>query len=179
MALGPFTPSLYRFFLLCSLLLSVLAADDTQLIPTAGSKTFPQCAINCNNLKQAQTLCVPPTAPATGKSAYVTCFCQSNLLVNLKNSPDGVCDDTCSSPDDKNTLKKWYTDYCSSGGNLPDDSGDNNDNNNDDNNNDNNNDNNGANDADSNAGSHKKVEDPAPQSWSVIRDKNAPPPSPC
>ncbi|PKY04696.1 hypothetical protein P168DRAFT_289569 [Aspergillus campestris IBT 28561] len=172
MALGPFSPSLYRFFLLFSVILSVLAADDTQLIPATGSKIFPQCATTCNNLKQAQTLCVPPTAPATGKTGYVSCFCQSNLLLGLKNSADGICDDTCSSPADKNTLKKWYSDYCSSGGNIPENSGDKNDDSkgdnkkdNDNDNKDNNNDDKGSNKADSNDGSHKKVEDPPSQSW--------------
>lgn len=111
---------LSRFLSILALLVlatAVLAADDdTSLLPSAASDSFPQCGLSCSNLKQAQTGCVPPAAPANGHATYVSCFCQSSLLANLHNSADGTCDDSCSSASDRSLLKKWYNDYCSSGG---------------------------------------------------------------
>ncbi|KAL5359254.1 hypothetical protein BJX96DRAFT_174198 [Aspergillus floccosus] len=103
---------------LLGLLLLVHADDATTLVPTAASDTFPQCALSCSALNSAQSLCIPPTAPATGRSTYVTCFCQSNLLVQLKTSPDGTCNDVCTDASDRTTLQKWFSDFCASGGNL-------------------------------------------------------------
>ncbi|PLB45297.1 hypothetical protein P170DRAFT_278941 [Aspergillus steynii IBT 23096] len=104
------------FVLLLVLASAVLAADDTSLLPSAASDSFPQCGLSCSNLKQAQSGCVPPAAPANGHATYVSCFCQSNLLSNLHNSADGTCDDSCSSASDRSLLQKWYSNYCSSGG---------------------------------------------------------------
>ncbi|KAK1138381.1 hypothetical protein N8T08_002665 [Aspergillus melleus] len=104
------------FVLFLILATAVLAADDTSLLPSAASDSFPQCGLSCNNLKQAQSGCIPPAAPANGHATYVSCFCQSSLLSNLHNTGDGTCDDTCSSASDRSLLQKWYSDYCSSGG---------------------------------------------------------------
>lgn len=120
-ALKSASPVLSRFLsvlvLLFVLASAVLAADDdTSLLPSSASDSFPQCGLSCNNLKQAQSGCVPPAAPANGRSTYVSCFCQSSLLSNLHNTADGTCDDSCSSESDRSLLKTWYSDFCSSGG---------------------------------------------------------------
>jgi hypothetical protein len=143
---------------LFGLLCLVHADDATTLVPTAASDIFPQCALSCSALNSAQSLCIPPTAPATGRSTYVTCFCQSNLLTQLKTSADGTCDDVCTSASDRSTLQKWFSDFCSSGGDLKstDTSTDTN----------NNNANSNTNDAASSTATAKAHKDsPAPPSW--------------
>ncbi|KAF9882789.1 hypothetical protein FE257_005157 [Aspergillus nanangensis] len=114
--------SRYLSLLLIALVcLSVQAQNtnaDTTLIPTAASKIFPQCGITCPLLTQAQTGCIPPSALANGRATYVSCFCQSSLITQLHSSADGTCDDTCTSASDRSLLKKWYTDFCASGGDI-------------------------------------------------------------
>ena len=113
----PSTSRLFHFFLITLVLsLSACAADDTTLIPTTASDSFPSCALSCSILQQAQTGCVPPTAQTSDRSTYVSCFCQSSLISQLHNSADGTCADTCTSADDRTKLQAWYNDFCSSGG---------------------------------------------------------------
>ncbi|KAF7586418.1 hypothetical protein BBP40_008925 [Aspergillus hancockii] len=108
---------LFSLFLITLVLsLSVRADDDTSLLPSAASDSFPQCALSCSILQQAQSACIPPSAPANGRSTYVSCFCQSSLIGQLKQSADGTCTDTCTNASDRSLLKTWYSDFCSSGG---------------------------------------------------------------
>jgi hypothetical protein len=106
----------YLFLITFVLSLSVRADDDTSLLPSAASDSFPQCALSCSILQQAQSACIPPSAPANGRSTYVSCFCQSSLISSLHNSADGTCTDTCTNASDRSLLKTWYTNFCSSGG---------------------------------------------------------------
>ncbi|GAB1191852.1 hypothetical protein BDV32DRAFT_115757 [Aspergillus pseudonomiae] len=113
----PSTSRLFHLLLITLVLsLSVRADDDTTLIPTAASDSFPSCALSCSILQQAQTGCVPPTAQKTDRSTYVSCFCQSSLITQLHNSADGTCSDTCTNADDRKKLQTWYSDFCASGG---------------------------------------------------------------
>ncbi|KAL4890003.1 hypothetical protein BDV59DRAFT_204808 [Aspergillus ambiguus] len=142
------------------LLRPVHADDDTTLVPQSASDSFPQCGLSCSALNSAQSLCIPPTAPANGRATYVTCFCQSNLLTQLKTSPDGTCDDVCSNESDRALLQKWFSDFCSSGGSLKStaDSSDANSENSD-------NSNQAAATAASTATANARKNTPAPQSW--------------
>ncbi|KAE8356670.1 hypothetical protein BDV28DRAFT_83249 [Aspergillus coremiiformis] len=105
---------LFIFTLVFSLF--VRADDDTSLLPSAASGSFPSCALSCPILQQAQSACIPPSAPPNGRPTYVSCFCQSALITQLHNTPDGTCTDTCTSAADRSILKTWYNDFCSSGG---------------------------------------------------------------
>lgn len=104
--------------LLTTLLLlpTTTLAQDVRLIPSAGTDTFPACAVSCQVLTQAQDACVPPSAPVSNQQTYVSCFCQSTLLSNLKNNAAGVCGTSCSNQAELVQLQKWYADYCASGG---------------------------------------------------------------
>ncbi|KAE8395167.1 hypothetical protein BDV23DRAFT_146273 [Aspergillus alliaceus] len=110
------TPRLFHLFLITLALSLSVRADDTNLIPSAASDSFPSCALSCPVLQQAQSACIPPNAPGNGRSTYVSCFCQSSLISQLHVSADGTCADTCTNPADRSTLKTWYSDFCSSGG---------------------------------------------------------------
>lgn len=91
-------------------------ADDTTFIPSAASSTFPSCALSCTTLTSAQTGCVPPAAPVTDYTTYVSCFCQSALLTTLYTTPDDVCTDVCTAESDRDLLQTWYKNFCASGG---------------------------------------------------------------
>ncbi|KAL1852310.1 hypothetical protein Plec18170_006038 [Paecilomyces lecythidis] len=120
--MGAWLPSLLRIdaisvlFLLAPTLLSSTAAQSVTLLPSAGSDTFPACAVDCQTLEQAQDSCVPPAAPVTNQATYVSCFCQSALLTQLRSSPAGVCS-ACSAADSQK-LQQWYNNFCSTGGNV-------------------------------------------------------------
>ncbi|OJD21622.1 hypothetical protein ACJ73_07037 [Blastomyces percursus] len=86
------------------------------LVPTTGSASFPECAVGCPLLQEAQANCVPPAAPVTDQATYRSCFCQSTLLQALHSSPSGVCDAVCP-PAELNTLQQWYAGLCATGGN--------------------------------------------------------------
>ncbi|KAI9931425.1 hypothetical protein ASPWEDRAFT_25697 [Aspergillus wentii DTO 134E9] len=116
--------SLVSFVAIFSFILSLsttVLAESSILLPSAASDSFPACGLSCSLLQQAQSGCVPPKAPENDKSVYVSCFCQSALISQLHNSPDGTCDDTCTSSSDRSLLQTWFNDYCSSGGNIKDD----------------------------------------------------------
>ncbi|KAE8151637.1 hypothetical protein BDV25DRAFT_89496 [Aspergillus avenaceus] len=110
----------YLLLITLVLCVSVRADDDTTLIPSAASDSFPQCGLSCSQLKQAQTGCVPPNAPSNDRSTYVSCFCQSSIISQLHDSSDGTCTDTCTDAADRTTLKTWYNNFCSSGANQKD-----------------------------------------------------------
>jgi len=82
------------------------------IVPTAGTDTFPACAVSCPLLLQAQASCLPPAAPVTDQAIYLSCFCQSDLLKPLKNSPNGVCDAVCPAQSDLTALQAWYSGFC-------------------------------------------------------------------
>ncbi|KAF1815008.1 hypothetical protein P152DRAFT_242265 [Eremomyces bilateralis CBS 781.70] len=76
---------------------------------------LPQCAVDCAALNQANTGCVPPSAPVTDQGIYQSCMCQSTFLVTLYSTPDGVCDAECTSSGDRQRLKEWYVGLCTGG----------------------------------------------------------------
>jgi len=82
------------------------------LLPSAPSAQFPNCAFACTYLQQAASLCLPPAAPATDQTTYISCFCQSGLLAPLYSSPHGVCDAQCPVESDLDTLQLWYKGFC-------------------------------------------------------------------
>jgi len=99
------------------LLLSLVSLVSTQtIVPTTSSSSFPGCALSCSPLLQAQTLCVPPSAPVSNEATYVNCFCQSSLLSTLYSTPDGPCDSVCTIESDRQLLQSWYKNFCASGG---------------------------------------------------------------
>lgn len=104
-----FATTLAVFAALSSL---VHAQEGTIIDPSK----LPQCALSCNLLTSAQSLCVPPVAPANGQASYQTCFCNSNFLVNYKaGSSAGVCDAECTSDADRQQILQWYTGLCNGG----------------------------------------------------------------
>ncbi|KAL4929182.1 uncharacterized protein BDV17DRAFT_77085 [Aspergillus undulatus] len=166
------------FYLSLAFSSSVFAQNDVRLRPSAASDSFPSCGLNCPDLQQADDSCTPPAAAVTNRQTYVSCFCQSSLLVSWQSSIDSICTGTCTSSQDRQTLQTWYSDFCQSGGDTTEDSNDNNSNNNpgnnnnnnsnnNNNNNNNNNDNSNANSEADNSGSSAANRKPAPQSWSV------------
>ncbi|KAJ5305887.1 hypothetical protein PENANT_c015G00593 [Penicillium antarcticum] len=104
----PLAPRFSALFALLALLTTTLAADKN-LIPTAASSTFPTCGLTCSQLYAAQDTCTQ----AADSSTWVSCFCQSSLISNLKTS-GAVCSE-CGT-DDQAKVSTWYTNYCNSGG---------------------------------------------------------------
>ncbi|KAJ5754118.1 uncharacterized protein N7511_008271 [Penicillium nucicola] len=104
----PFVPRLPALFALLTLLTTTLAADKN-LIPTAASSTFPTCGLTCSQLYAAQDTCTQ----AADSASWVSCFCQSSLIPNLKTS--GAICSSCST-EDQAKISTWYTNYCNSGG---------------------------------------------------------------
>lgn len=93
---------------------ATIAAAQT-ILPSAASAAFPQCALSCTQLIEAQNNCLPPAAPVTNQATYNSCFCQSGLLAQLRISPDGTCDAFCPAESDRQLLQSWYTSYCAAG----------------------------------------------------------------
>ncbi|KAL2378093.1 hypothetical protein RJZ90_006264 [Blastomyces dermatitidis] len=101
-----------RFLFLSAVVFTSVVCQS--LVPTTGSATFPECAVGCPLLQEAQANCVPPAAPVTDQATYRSCFCQSSLLQALHSSPNGVCDAVCP-PAELNTLQQWYAGLCATG----------------------------------------------------------------
>lgn len=77
---------------------------------------LPKCALSCQTLLSAQSLCVPPTAPNSNQATYQTCFCNSNYLVGYKaGAVSPTCDDACSTESDRQAIQQWFVSLCSSG----------------------------------------------------------------
>ncbi|EEQ86814.2 uncharacterized protein BDCG_01934 [Blastomyces dermatitidis ER-3] len=106
------TPVMSRFLFLSAVVFTSVVCQS--LVPTTGSATFPECAVGCPLLQEAQANCVPPAAPVTDQATYRSCFCQSSLLQALHSSPNGVCDAVCP-PAELNTLQQWYAGLCATG----------------------------------------------------------------
>lgn len=117
-AVSPLLSLLLTISISILVLLPTALAQGESLLPSSASDSFPACALNCGLLRQAQDSCVPPAAPKSDPSIYVTCFCQSDLITSLHNSPNGICDDSCNNPSDLALLQKWFNDFCSSGGSV-------------------------------------------------------------
>ncbi|PGH05280.1 hypothetical protein GX51_03001 [Blastomyces parvus] len=101
-----------RFFFLSAAVFTSVVCQS--LIPTTGSATFPECAVGCPLLQEAQANCIPPAAPATNQAIYNSCFCQSSLIQALHSSPNGVCDAVCP-PAELSKLQQWYAGFCATG----------------------------------------------------------------
>ncbi|KAK7532003.1 uncharacterized protein J3D65DRAFT_679860 [Phyllosticta citribraziliensis] len=93
-----------------------LAAVQAQQVQLLNYDALPGCAKGCTNLKTAQDGCIPPQAGVSTQQTYVSCFCQSAFLVNLKTTAQGLCDAACPSTSDQNGIKDWYNKFCQSGG---------------------------------------------------------------
>ncbi|KAL2815646.1 hypothetical protein BDW59DRAFT_153767 [Aspergillus cavernicola] len=148
------------FFLTLAFSTSILA-QDVSLRPSAASATFPACGLTCTQLTQADDGCTPPTVQVTNRQTYVSCFCQSDLLRNFQTTADGTCDETCTTPADRQLLQQWYVNFCNSGGNTGN-SGTNTDSDEDTEDNTNSN---TTSPADSSASPVAGSRNPAPQSW--------------
>ncbi|KAL2868776.1 uncharacterized protein BJX67DRAFT_36965 [Aspergillus lucknowensis] len=167
------TLSLSALFYLTLAFSTSILAQDVVLRPSAASDSFPACGLTCSLLSQADDSCTPPTAQVTNRQIYVSCFCQSALLATFRESPVGICDDTCTTDPDRQLLQQWYVNFCDHGGNTEDtgaNSGNNNNNDNNDNNNSHNDNNGDGTNADSAADATPSPgagsrDDPAPQSW--------------
>jgi len=109
---GPLPGLLYLLFL--SLFPNVAWAQN--FLPTTSSSDFPGCAVGCNLLLQAQTLCVPPAVAVTSQFTYENCFCQSSLLQGLYSTPDAVCAAECTTESDRVLLQTWFRTFCNAVG---------------------------------------------------------------
>ncbi|KAF4552417.1 Hypothetical protein D9617_10g073980 [Elsinoe fawcettii] len=98
-----------------SLLLWTSSTLAQQLL-SFGPNALPACAQACQYLQQAQAACVPPAAPATGQETYLTCFCQSAYLVNLRSDATQLCGNVCQGSD-LPLISQWYTITCAAGSN--------------------------------------------------------------
>jgi hypothetical protein len=77
---------------------------------------LPSCAFNCQLLTQAQSLCVPPTAPTADPGVYQTCFCNSNYVAPFRaGGTAGVCDAECPVASDLTKIQQWFTGLCTGG----------------------------------------------------------------
>lgn len=111
---GHFTHSLLRTFALLQIFTSTVVSQ--QIVPSSGSSTFPQCAVNCQVLLQAQTACLPPSAPVSSDAIYTSCYCQSAYLTTLHTEASTTCGSSCPSTSDQQLLVTWYGDFCAAGG---------------------------------------------------------------
>ena len=94
-------------FAFSALLLAPSFAQQVTLIPS----TLPACATTCPSLINAQTLCVPPSAPVSSEAIYTSCFCQSNYLTPLKSSSANICAPQCSDGDFA-AIDSWFNGFC-------------------------------------------------------------------
>ncbi|RMJ28625.1 integral membrane protein [Aspergillus sp. HF37] len=101
-----------------STLLPAVLSQSVTLLPSSASDSFPACGLSCTVLQKAQDGCVPPAAPKTGQSTYVSCFCESALISPLHSNPNSVCQDVCKSASDRSLLQDWYNNFCASGGKI-------------------------------------------------------------
>lgn len=92
--------------------LPVARAQIYLLIPPTG---LPGCAQTCPLLVQAQTGCVPPAAPVTDQSNYLSCFCQSGYLSGLRSGTANVCAPQCTDAEFA-AIAAWYKTDCGLGG---------------------------------------------------------------
>ncbi|KAL1637688.1 hypothetical protein SLS58_009219 [Diplodia intermedia] len=106
-----------------SALLRVLVVSFIALLPSlAHAQTLidfsqlPACASTCTNFVNAQTGCVPPAAAVTTQQTYVSCFCQSALLTNLRAGSGADCASVCPNAADQTSIQQWYAAFCASGG---------------------------------------------------------------
>jgi hypothetical protein len=104
--------------LVVSTLLPAVLSQSVTLLPSSASDSFPACGLSCTVLQKAQDGCVPPAAPKTGQSTYVSCFCESALISSLHSNPDSVCQNACKSASDRALLQDWYNNFCASGGKV-------------------------------------------------------------
>ncbi|GIJ84782.1 hypothetical protein Asppvi_003633 [Aspergillus pseudoviridinutans] len=109
------TCRLFHLLIIAFLLTTTVLATTDTILPSAASASFPACGLSCSVLQQAAGSCL--ASPEDTHAVHVSCFCQSSLISQLKTSPDGPCDSSCTSETDKKLLQTWYINYCNSGGN--------------------------------------------------------------
>ncbi|KAF2653182.1 hypothetical protein K491DRAFT_680689 [Lophiostoma macrostomum CBS 122681] len=71
---------------------------------------MPACAQHCSVLHDADSGCVPPSAPVTNQETYQQCVCASTLLTSLHSS-GALCQAFCSS-DDSSAISQYYNSLC-------------------------------------------------------------------
>ena len=81
----------------------------TLIIPSSGSSAFPDCAVPCPELQQAQTSCQPE---AETQLTFEECFCSSDTIESLFFSGDSVCTTQCTVASDRNLLSDWAFHFC-------------------------------------------------------------------
>ena len=96
-------------------ILGLLVSSVSSQLLNFAPGNLPACAQSCQTLQNAQTVCVPPAAPATGQLSYQSCFCQSAYLTTLRQSSAGICDTSCPNPTDATQIQKWYINLCNNG----------------------------------------------------------------
>jgi hypothetical protein len=102
-----------RVFLTFLSLSSVVSAQVGQILDKS---KLPSCAFNCQLLTQAQSLCVPPSAPQADPAIYQTCFCNSNYVAPFRaGGTAGVCDAECPTPSDLVKIQQWFSGLCTGG----------------------------------------------------------------
>src|SRR2546423_1286811 len=87
-------------------------ASGQAIIPSAASPSFPSCGLSCSQLLDAQRNCIPPAVAVADQATYNNCFCTSDLLAQLRISPDGTCDAYCPDESDRQLLQSWYRGFC-------------------------------------------------------------------
>lgn len=96
--------------------LSLSSIAHAQIGQILDKSKLPSCAFNCQLLTQAQSLCVPPTAPTADPAVYQTCFCNSNYVAPFRaGGTAGVCDAECPTPSDLTAIQQWFTGLCTGG----------------------------------------------------------------
>lgn len=87
-------------------------AQQSTIVPTSSSSTFPGCALSCAALLQAQTACTPPSVQTSSQLVYDQCFCSSALLAPFTSTSDEVCLQECTYQGDRQQLQAWYNNFC-------------------------------------------------------------------
>lgn len=102
--------TLFQYALLLLYTPMAIAQDTRSLIiPSAGTSTFPACAVGCVVLQSAQTACQPS---ADTQLNFENCFCQSPTLAALYTTPDALCIAECPTQSDRTLLQSWYGSFC-------------------------------------------------------------------
>lgn len=95
---------------------SPLLAHAQNLATVVNYSRLPQCAQSCALLKTAEAGCVPQQgglgAPVSNQQTYQQCFCTSSFLIGLRSSPQAVCTDVCTSPQDLTQIQGWFIGAC-------------------------------------------------------------------
>ena len=96
---------------LAILLLSTTIRAQNSIIPS----NEPQCVNQCPVFQQALAACEPDQGD---QAQYVSCFCQSAYLIQLRSSNANICSPQCTDSD-FGQIVVWYNGFCANGGTVP------------------------------------------------------------